>query len=97
MSVVQLWLDYPDLNYPDFTMIGACSTVPILIQILEIHYNSFPSDKALFECLGSVQHGWKEKNHVEAFQLMQPQRMMALVMHTCCSSLKQTDLCQHAR
>lgn len=56
-----------------------------------------PSDKALFECLGSVQHGWKEKNHVEAFQLMQPQRMMALVMHTCCSSLKQTDLCQHAR
>ena len=48
-------------------MIGACSTVPILIQILEIHYNSFPSDNALFECLGSVQHGWKEKNHVEAF------------------------------
>lgn len=78
-------------------MIGACSTVPILIQILEIHYNSFPSDKSLFECLGSVQHGWKEKNRVEAFQLMKPQRMMALVMHTCCSSLKQTDLCQHAR
>ena len=49
------------------------------------------------ECFKKCLTWMETQNNVEAIQLMQLQRMMKLATHTCCRSLKQTDLLEHFR
>ena len=49
------------------------------------------------ECFKNCLTWMERQNNVEAIQLVQLRRMMELVTHTRCRSLKQTDLLEHFR